>query len=148
MQGFKSESCLLHSFAFKVPGLHIEAKAPDCWSALRDIIYKIRNWERKHSHCKALSYVKMHFFKNVMSTLDVPWNSLHLNVLATSSRAADSWESWSQVLTGYLVLCGLPKSLILSIKLSREKYMLLIQFFFPVQTNESSLFSKEFKSQE
>lgn len=133
---------------FKVPGLQTKAKASDCSAATRDIILKKRNWERKHSHCKALSYVKMHFFfynEYVWCTLKffAPEFIGHFNLL----QAAGSWENGSQFLAGYLVLWRLPETSSVHTVKKGRKHMRLFQFF-PDQTNESSLLSKEFKSQE
>lgn len=120
---------LAGQFFFKVPGLQTKAKASDCSAATRDIILKMRNWERKHSHCKALSYVKMHFFYNeyVWCTLKffAPEFIGHFNLLP----AAGSWENGSQFLAGYLVLWRLPEASAVHTVKKGRKHMRLFQFF-------------------
>lgn len=97
-------------------------KGPNCWSPIRHIIKKLEIEKGSTVIAKLWAMLKCIFFFFYKSMLDVPWNSLHPNLLATSIyfRAAESWENWSQLLTNYLVLRRLPKSLILSTKLSRK----------------------------
>lgn len=85
----------------------------------------------------------------IMSMFDVPWNSLHLNLLAISiycrHQSPGKTEVSSQQATWCCEGCQGPPP---STQWGREGGTCSFSSFSSVQTNGSSLLSKEFKSQE